>query len=102
MRVIELMAPLAFSAKEITDLFVLVGAVGAALFSWGLGSYQKFRSARRKEDDEDRRSMRESVIENTKLICEAELRQKDLQKEFDKLSVQLKRLQFEHPDEPEL
>ena len=67
---------LVLSRQEITDWFVFLGAIGAAVFSWGLGNYQKFRATRRKEDEEDRRVMRENLL--------------DLQKELDKLNLQAK------------
>lgn len=79
MRVIDIMTWIVFlilPQQEIVDWFMFVGAIGAAVFSWGLGNYQKYRATRRKEDDEDRKVMHQSLL--------------DLQKELDKLDFQVK------------
>ena len=79
MRVINIltwMVILVLPRQEIVDWFMFVGAIGAAVFSWGLGNYQKYRATRRKEDDEDRKAMHQSVLE--------------LQRELDKLDLQVK------------
>ena len=69
--------------QEIVDWFVFIGAIGAAVFSWGLANYQKYRATRRKEDDEDRKAMHQSLI--------------DLQKELDKIKLQAKQTHETNP-----
>ena len=69
--------------QEIVDWFVFIGAIGAAVFSWGLANYQKYRVTRRKEDDEDRKAMHQSLI--------------DLQKELDKIKLQAKQTHETNP-----
>lgn len=93
MRFIDVMIWLVFlvlPAQEITDWFVFVGAIGAAVFSWGLANYQKYRATVRKEDEEDRKSMRASVIENARVLAEMEVAQKALQEELDNLNLKSK------------
>ena len=76
--------------QEITDWFVFVGAIGAAVFSWGLANYQKYRSTVRKEDEEDRKATHASIIENAKVLAQMEVVQKKLQAELDSLNLNSK------------
>jgi pantothenate kinase len=77
------------NTKDIADLFIFVGAVGAAVFSWGMARWQQFRSARRKEDEEDRKALLESLRENAKVVAELEAKEAILKQELENFMREL-------------
>lgn len=76
---------MAINLKELSDLFVGMGVIGAAVFTWGMTRYQAFREARRKEDEADRKATLESVRENARIIAELEAKEAALKQRFEDL-----------------
>jgi hypothetical protein len=74
---------MAITSEEITGWFVFLGATGAAVFSWGMTRYTQFRSARRAEDEADRKAMLDSLREHAKIISDLEARENRLKQEFE-------------------
>jgi hypothetical protein len=86
------------SRAEITDWLLFAGAVGASMFSWGMGSYHQWRVQQRKEAHEDRVAMIEDVRAHTRILVEMESRQVTLQKQLDALTLHVEKVRCNFPD----
>lgn len=96
--------------SEITDWALFVGAIGATVFSWGMGNYHRVREMqrdeetadrrrRREEDRNDRQQILEDIRSQARVLAEMESRQQSLQRELETLTLKIEETKCRLPND---